>query len=602
MPASLLRRWTLGILLLLGACSQRDDIGASERELAITRDAATMPRLDGGMVRDAGVRDAGVPALDADVPGSDAGYGDAGQGNDAGSEIDAGEPDAGITTCGNGVVEANEECDPAALVFPGQPAARFLLDAGIPFPIPVPSSCCTSECRVADSGSTCRDAADGCDVAETCDGESVVCPSDGRAEDGDWCEDGNGCTQSDSCQSGVCQAGEPIVCADDSTCQYAGVCDPELGACVYQEAADGTPCDDENECTGPDACSDGECTGNAIVDANCAEVGCEVSNLWIDVADGSTREGDWYYTGHVVEVETGYYWPVQHGENFPSDHFEPGSAEECAHGIRIPAAYAHAMPYSYDNDPRRVVLADPPAGGPKTKRPTTPPKTKRPNVVRDGETHNAPTTLKQLPAYGYKVAPYKDQKKDCKETGFESNHLLQHSVFGDPKSNDSWTKDEIEKFQGGGKKVTAMNHGDSACIPLFGQAAVPTHPDDYHATNGGGPSGHFWFHEMMERMFYKYRSNGPKREGANVLPEDRGRFPGDKYPTGHRPTINEYLENMVLGLKAAGATDGQALTALNAAKKQLKAHGYDPDKMDYATTYIPRLPGAVGGHSDPYAP
>src|SRR3954454_22880341 len=53
-------------------------------------------------------------------------------------------------------------------------------------------------------------ALDACHVAGTCDAKTGVC-SNPLAPNGTSCSDGNKCTQSDSCQNGICTGSNPIV-------------------------------------------------------------------------------------------------------------------------------------------------------------------------------------------------------------------------------------------------------------------------------------------------------------------------------------------------------------------------------------------------------
>ncbi|HEY3354648.1 MAG TPA: kelch repeat-containing protein [Polyangia bacterium] len=65
-----------------------------------------------------------------------------------------------LPSCGDGVVDAGEQCDQ------GASNGR-------------PGSCCTATCTLAAAGTVCRAAAGACDVAETCNGSAPTCPADG---------------------------------------------------------------------------------------------------------------------------------------------------------------------------------------------------------------------------------------------------------------------------------------------------------------------------------------------------------------------------------------------------------------------------------------
>ena len=103
--------------------------------------------------------------------------------------------------------------------------------------------------------------ADQCHEAASCDPVTGVCTRPDKPN-GTPCDDGDVCTQTDTCQAGVCVGANPVangtpcddgyVCTLNDTCQ-AGVC--VSGALV----ADGTACDDGNACTQTDTCQAGLC-------------------------------------------------------------------------------------------------------------------------------------------------------------------------------------------------------------------------------------------------------------------------------------------------------------------------------------------------------
>src|SRR5439155_579886 len=138
-------------------------------------------------------------------------------------------------------------------------------------------------------GSACTDG-NACTRADTCQtgvctgGNPVVCPApdqchDARTEDpragtesspakpdGRACNDGNACTRTDTCQSGVCTGGNSVVCAAPDQCHDAGTCNPATGACSNPAKPDGSACTDGNACTRSDTCQSGVCTdGNPVV-------------------------------------------------------------------------------------------------------------------------------------------------------------------------------------------------------------------------------------------------------------------------------------------------------------------------------------------------
>jgi cysteine-rich repeat protein len=106
---------------------------------------------------------------------------------------------------------------------------------------------------------------DQCHVLGACDPTTGVC-SNPEAADGTACDDGNLCTQTDTCQAGVCVGANPIVCTALDQCHDAGVCDPASGVCSDPEKSDGAACDDGDACTQEDACLTGLCLGaNPVV-------------------------------------------------------------------------------------------------------------------------------------------------------------------------------------------------------------------------------------------------------------------------------------------------------------------------------------------------
>lgn len=101
---------------------------------------------------------------------------------------------------------------------------------------------------------------DQCHVAGTCNPATGTCSNPNKAN-GVVCDDGNGCTQTDTCQSGACMGANPVSCTALDVCHVAGTCNPLSGACSNPNKADGTPCNDGNPCTQVDSCQTGTCAG-----------------------------------------------------------------------------------------------------------------------------------------------------------------------------------------------------------------------------------------------------------------------------------------------------------------------------------------------------
>jgi hypothetical protein len=107
-------------------------------------------------------------------------------------------------------------------------------------------------------------ASDQCHIAGTCAPATGVCSNPARAN-GTTCTDGNGCTQSDTCQVGVCTGANPVVCSASDACHIPGTCTPATGVCSNPAAPDGTVCSDASACTATDACESGTCVGSSPV-------------------------------------------------------------------------------------------------------------------------------------------------------------------------------------------------------------------------------------------------------------------------------------------------------------------------------------------------
>lgn len=121
--------------------------------------------------------------------------------------------------------------------------------------------CCTNGCTFQPTNVLCRPSTNVCDVAEMCTGNAATCPADDHVVDGTDCDDGNACTQADSCQSGACTGADPIECPAIDQCHEMGTCDPATGSCSQVAKPEGSSCNDGNTCTENDSCLLGVCTG-----------------------------------------------------------------------------------------------------------------------------------------------------------------------------------------------------------------------------------------------------------------------------------------------------------------------------------------------------
>lgn len=185
--------------------------------------------------------------------------------------VDCSDPDAGRTngacvlwTCNDGTCAA--QVDEAAV-------AEAEIEGSATHPACRMRRCNTSTGQVeytADPrkvGSACNDD-NPCTFADVCR-EDGSCNGRQTAH-GTSCDDDDPCTRGDICHEGACMAGEDLLARTnqedpegilglESSClQY--VCDPARGV-VVAAVADGTSCDDGNQCTAASACQGGECVG-----------------------------------------------------------------------------------------------------------------------------------------------------------------------------------------------------------------------------------------------------------------------------------------------------------------------------------------------------
>src|SRR5439155_896245 len=80
----------------------------------------------------------------------------------------------------------------------------------------------------------------------------------------DTCDDGHPCTIA-ACSPAGCTH-TPVTCAPADQCHDAGVCAPTTGLCSNPTTPDGASCNDGNACTQTDTCQAGTCTGaNPVV-------------------------------------------------------------------------------------------------------------------------------------------------------------------------------------------------------------------------------------------------------------------------------------------------------------------------------------------------
>jgi hypothetical protein len=183
----------------------------------------------------------------------------------------------GAAGCGDGILDANEECDggPAGLFIDGDPDGQPCRTGSRCY---FQFTCCKFNCQyVGTPGSPCHDG-DNCTGPDTCD-QVGVCHGGPNAADGTPCDDGLFCTGVETCEDGHCvSASEPCPgsacnqcqeatdsclnpagspCSSGDTCVTGGTCNGS-GVCeggVFNNE----PCDDGLYCNGTDSCEGGAC-------------------------------------------------------------------------------------------------------------------------------------------------------------------------------------------------------------------------------------------------------------------------------------------------------------------------------------------------------
>jgi hypothetical protein len=87
----------------------------------------------------------------------------------------------------------------------------------------------------------------------------------GNRPNGTSCTDGDACTLGDTCQSGSCHPGSAVTCTASDQCHDIGTCDSTTGICSKPVKPGTPPCDDGNACTQNDTCQAGICVGTSPV-------------------------------------------------------------------------------------------------------------------------------------------------------------------------------------------------------------------------------------------------------------------------------------------------------------------------------------------------
>jgi hypothetical protein len=119
-------------------------------------------------------------------------------------------------------------------------------------------------------------ASDQCHDVGTCDPSTGMCSNPAKPN-GTTCSDDNACSQTDTCQTGVCTGANYINCFASDQCHDVGTCNPGTGLCSNPAKPNGTTCSDDNACSQTDSCQAGVCTGGnyitCVAQDQCHDVG-----------------------------------------------------------------------------------------------------------------------------------------------------------------------------------------------------------------------------------------------------------------------------------------------------------------------------------------
>ena len=176
--------------------------------------------------------------------------------------IDGCDPDSGCTF--------DPEADGTACELDGDSATPDVCDGGI---------CVTTCACQVDADCDGAVATGDCERA-VCDGCECLLTSD-LGKDGEPCDDhGDLCISGATCQAGQCAGGTTPDCSSEAQgpCQ-PGVCDSTTGQCVTGAAGAETGCDDGDPCTQADSCDGaGGCAGQPLdctsFEGACASASC----------------------------------------------------------------------------------------------------------------------------------------------------------------------------------------------------------------------------------------------------------------------------------------------------------------------------------------
>ncbi|KAF8599275.1 hypothetical protein BDV93DRAFT_526223 [Ceratobasidium sp. AG-I] len=187
-------------------------------------------------------------------------------------EADTAAQTISLQMCGNGIVEAGEDCDPGVgtnSTCCDSKTCKFTTGSVCD---PASSACCLDTCRFSPSSQVCRPARDAtCDRPEMCSGTAAGCPADQVTDNGTSCGSG-----SLACAAGVCTSPDlqcqtvgvslnlTTACPsrNDKSCQVSCQDPRTANQCIVLQAnlVDGSPCGYGG------SCSNGNCQAGSALD------------------------------------------------------------------------------------------------------------------------------------------------------------------------------------------------------------------------------------------------------------------------------------------------------------------------------------------------
>jgi len=134
---------------------------------------------------------------------------------------------------------------------------------------------CVGTCGCTDAAE-CEDTSGACETMDCVDGACIVIAD--AAANGTACDDGEFCTTGETCTDGTCGDGFAYDCSSLSSACGVGFCDEANDECAVTPGPDGGACDDGDPCTESDSCDAGTCSGTAIdcsgLESDCATAAC----------------------------------------------------------------------------------------------------------------------------------------------------------------------------------------------------------------------------------------------------------------------------------------------------------------------------------------